>query len=81
MSHCPGCGGTFRQGPWRNFEHILGCGWMLDPTDDNRHAPTKRGKQKKIIIEGLKAAGLAAANGTHAESFIKKVIELIDFEQ
>ena len=81
MSHCKGCGGTYRQGGTKNFNHILGCGWISDPTDDNRHAPSQRAKQKKFIIEGLKAAGLSQATPTQAESFITRVIELLDFEQ
>ena len=81
MSHCPGCGGTFRQGGMGNFNHILGCGWIEDPNDDNRHAPSQRGKHRKIIISGLEAAGLGGATPAQAELFIAKVIELLNYEQ
>ena len=81
MSHCHGCGGTFRQGRWANFDNILGCGWLDVPNDDNRHAPSQRGKQRRFIIYGLEAAGLEGATPAQAELFIAKVIELLNNDQ
>lgn len=81
MSHCKGCGGVFRHGHPENFDHILGCGWIDDETDDNRHAPSQRGKQRRIIIDGLEAAGLDGATPAQAELFIAKVIEELDAYQ
>ena len=76
MSHCPGCGGNFRQGHAEGFEHILGCGWV-DSVGD-RATPSNRGRQKKIIKAGLVEAGLENATYPQAELFIAEVIRLLD---
>ncbi len=80
MSHCPGCGGNFRQGHAEGFEHILGCGWA-DSNGDDRATPSNRGRQKRIIKAGLVEAGLAGATNEQAELFIIEVLRRLDAYQ